>query len=278
MKTYYKLQLDYHPQQEWAAAPMWLEMSYGALGGGLFIFSAFQDNLLGVVLGFLVLMAGKGLFLLADLGKPARFLKVLNRPFKSWISFGAWVFMTFCVAGLVYALLLLTGSAGVFTTLVKLLAIVLASILVVYDGFFLSASAGVAAWHSSSMLPALFGLSALATGAVVAQALGIAVHPYAAGLLFAGLLFAHFAYVKGLASSVQSAKVSAAALVSGELKTAYLWVAVVVGAVVPFLVGILAILGTVSVALSLVAAACAVVGVFALRYSVLKAGVYAPVM
>lgn len=273
MKKYYKLAFDFHPQEEWASAPMWLEMSFGAIGGGLFIFSALRDYVPGIIVGFLILMVGKGGFLLAELRKPERFLYMFKRPFKSWISFGALAFVSYGVIGLIYGITVLIGAPSF---LLKIVAIFLGLILIVYDGFFLSASTGVAAWHSSSMLPGLFGVSALGAGAALALAFDVAIPPYVAFILFAALLFAHFTYVNGLASSVQAAKVSAAKLVSGQLRIMYIWIAIGVGAVIPLVISLLAMTGAVSISLWLVVAICAVVGIFALRYSILKAGVYAP--
>jgi len=277
MKTYYQLAVDYHPQTAWAAAPMWLEMSFGALGGGLFIVSALLNYLPGIVAGYLLVMAGKGLFLLADLGKQSRFLYVLKRPFHSWISFGAWAILAFALFGLIFGVQVLTGSLNGFASLMKVLALAAAAILIVYDGFFLAASRGVAAWRSS-VLPVLFGVSSLATSVSVALALNLPLSTFLAAGLFVLLALAHFSYIKGLMGADQASRYSADELVSGSLKTAYLWVAVVTGTLLPLAISVVALLGGASTGLWLVSAVCAVVGVFALRYSILRGGYYAPVL
>jgi polysulfide reductase chain C len=278
MKMHYKLQIGFVEQAEWSPAHMWLEMSFGALGGALFIVAALLNFVPGVIAGYLILMAGKGLILLIEMAKPGRFLNVLKRPFQSWISFGSWAFLAFSVFGLIYLILALAGNMGGLANLMKFLGLLAAGIVIVYEGFVLSASAAIAAWQGNSLLPPLFCISALAPGAAITIALGQSISAYVVVALFILLVFAEFSYVKGLASSVQAAKVSADELTGGSLKTAFIWMAVIVGAVVPLLIGLLAITGTSATGLWWIAALCSVLGVFALRYSILKAGVYAPVL
>lgn len=70
----YALSVDYKRQKEWNKAPMWLEMAIGGTAGGLFIGSIIFKFALGAVIAVLIMLIGKGLLLLADLGRPARAL------------------------------------------------------------------------------------------------------------------------------------------------------------------------------------------------------------
>jgi formate-dependent nitrite reductase membrane component NrfD len=284
MNDHYNLYIDYSPQKEWSGAPMWLEMSFGAIGGGLFLVSAFLNFNLGIVLGFLLVAAGKGIFLLVDLGKPERFLKVLARPFKSWISFGSWAFMLFGILGLIYCLPLVIGleiGAGILGVL-KAITMLLAVLLITYDGFFLAASKGIDAWNTS-LLPILYGVSSLVAGTGIAMALieGAKENTLLRinALLLITLVFLVFSYVNGLSKSTLGARKSAEILTQ-DLKGIFVGGLVGAGVLLPLLLVGLATLGLIpaSATLVMVVAVLEVVGIFFLRFAILKAGVYAPVI
>jgi formate-dependent nitrite reductase membrane component NrfD len=283
MADHYNLSIDYHPQKEWSKAPMWLEMSFGAIGGGLFLVSAFLDYNLGIILGFILLAAGKGIFLLADLGKPERFFKILARPFQSWISFGSWVLLFFIVLGLIYSMPLLTGlelSEGL-SRFLRGACMLLALILITYDGFFLAASKGIDAWNCS-LLPILYGVSSLVAGTGLALALipgpDTALLRLNAILLLA-LAFLVFSYVSVLRRATLGARKSAEILIR-DLKGVFLWGLGGAGVLLPLLlVGLMAFEFLAVSSSLLIATACLeLIGVFCLRFSILKAGVYAPII
>ncbi|HHV65594.1 MAG TPA: polysulfide reductase NrfD [Peptococcaceae bacterium] len=281
MNDQYSLYIDYRPQKEWSKAPMMLEMSFGAIGGGLFLVSALLGLNTGIILGFLLLVVGKGVFLLADLGKPERFLKVLAKPFKSWISFGAWVFLLFILFGFFYCLPLLTGS-GPGSGFLKIFTIILALILITYDGFFLAASKGIEAWNSG-LLPILYGISGLTAGTGIGMAMAANEQAQLLQQINAVLLivlaFLVFSYVNFLRKSTLGAR-EAAKLLLEDLKGPFWGGLVGAGILLPLLLVGLAALGLTagSSALMLLAAALEICGVFFLRFVILRAGVYSPVI
>lgn len=284
MMNNYNLYVDFSPQQEWSSPFMWLEMSLGAMGGGLFIISALLNFNLGIILGFLILMAGKGIFLLIDLGKPERFLKVLSRPFKSWISTSAWVLLLFGLLGAIYCVLLLAngGAASSLVGFLQVISVLLAIFLITYDGFLLAASKGIEAWNTS-ILPVLYGISSLVAGTGITLVL---IREFTDPILLKvniilliTFAFLVFSYINVLKKSTIGARKSAELLFENYKNP--LWIGLVgIGIVLPLLLAGLGLLGLVTLSSTLIIwiALFEVIGAFYLRYLILNIGVYAPVI
>ncbi|MGE4272536.1 MAG: NrfD/PsrC family molybdoenzyme membrane anchor subunit [Desulfitobacterium sp.] len=287
----YALSVDYKEQKEWNKAPMWLEMAIGAVAGGLFIASLIFKFALGAVVALLAMLIGKGALLLADLGKPERFLKVLKRPKQSWISKGAWGFMLFAVAGVASVAPLVIpslswtpwGGAG---KILGIAAGALAAFMMIYDGFFLADSKGVTFWNNGN-LPILFGANATVGGIgalmVLAPMGGLVVSSgtlavaNTVALGVAGLTL--YSYMKSAANGEGGAQLSAEKLTKGELSNVFWKGTVAAGIAVPLVVSVLALMGVnLPVLIWALTGVLEITGVVALRYSVLNAGVYSPVI
>lgn len=282
MKIIYKSQITFHPQEEWAGPIMWMEMAFGGLGGGLFLSGVVFGSVPGVILGFLILAACKGLLLLMDLGKPTRFLNVFKRPFHSWISFGAVVFLLYCVIGFVYCLMLFMGMGGGFLELLKVMACILAIILISYDGLFLSASTGVASWSASSVLPMLYACNAsagglgllLLIGAVTGESFQVTNYLMIA---LTGELICIVSYLASLCKGRVGARESYKILMHDELKGSFVYGAVACGMVIPLILALAVVMFGISTSVLLAGAVLQVAGVILLRVTILKAGVFSPV-
>jgi formate-dependent nitrite reductase membrane component NrfD len=289
----FALSIDYKEQREWSEVSMWAEMALGAIAGGLFIASTLTESLLGALIALLVMLIGKGGLLVSDLGRPERFLRVLTKPLGSWISRGAWGLGAFALAGAGYIASFFLPMGGV-GKLLGVAASLLAGFLIAYDGFFLADSKGVAFWTSGS-LPLVFLSNALLGGLGALMLMPLAgVWPAAlppaamhtALVLLSG--FCLFSFVHAAIRSGGGAEKSAALLMSKfslqsikELAVAPVFQlgAIVVGLALPltFSVMVLAADG-VGLALWPLVGLCEMVGVVALRYSLLKAGLYSPVV
>lgn len=287
----YAFSVDYKKQKEWSKPPMWLEMAIGAIAGGMFIAAMVFKFALGVIIAVLVMLVGKGVLLLVDLGRPERFLKVMANPKKSWISKGAWGFMLFAAAGIACAApLILPGlpwtpwaGAG------KALGIVaggLAAFMMIYEGFFLTDSKGVDFWNNGG-LPIVFASSAAVGGIGALMALapmgGLAVGPETLPALDIAILsiaaLSLYSYIRSAAGGTGGAHLSAETLTKGKLSSIF-WIGIVAaGILVPFCVSAIAILGVyMPTAIWTLSGLLQILGVVALRYSILNAGVYSPVM
>ncbi len=288
----YDWKVDFKFQKEWRAAPLWLAMSCGAVGGGLFLSSVFfksTEYTLGMTVGYILLVVAKAFFLLLDLGRPQRALYVLRRPTSSWISIGSWALAIFTVTGLLYLLPFhiddIDFGDGVMDFL-KIASIITASVLIIYEGFSLFASKGVAFWNSG-MVPLLFGITALTSG--TGLYLGLKrlfdtgkdmgdVTSVNAALLVLSLLFL-VTFLISMATASRGGKRSVSELLGGSLAVTFLVGVVLVGLIVP-----LAIIGPAALGADIppmaigIAGIVEIIGVVLLRYSIIRAGMNSPVL
>lgn len=149
---------------------------FGAgMGAGAFAFSGYlklvpklTENgvaLRGMWLG-VVVTALSACFLVWDLGKPMRFLRVLANVTHSWLSRGAVILMTFCLIALVT---MVTGSPTALVWISMALAISVAT----YTGVLLGTMLARPLWNNS-LLPMIFLTSALSTGIALLDVGGMA--------------------------------------------------------------------------------------------------------
>ncbi len=145
------------------------------MGAGAFAFSGylrlvpkFTENgvaLRGMWLG-VVVTALSVCFLIWDLGKPMRFLRVLMNVAHSWLSRGAVILTTFCFVALVS---IATGTPTILVWISMALAIAVAT----YTGILLGTMLSRPLWNSS-LLPMIFLASALSTGIALLDVAGLA--------------------------------------------------------------------------------------------------------
>lgn len=271
----------FHRQHHWAVPMMWWEMTFGALGAGIYISGIFSNSWPVAVLGFMIFVVGKGLLLLFDLGRPERAWRVFARPGTSWIARGSWIFAVFGVSGVVALGLDWIASDAVTAIRVsEALSVLAAGVLLVYDGFFLMESKGVGGWHSGALAP-YFGAGGVLAGAAVATAWEQSTGPTVIALgIGAGVigLWCGYAYLADLRSGPKGAAVSARILMS-ELRWNFLGLGFVVGIVLP-LAFFVAAAATVEIPqwIWAVVAVAGAVGVYSTRKSILKAGVYSEML
>jgi formate-dependent nitrite reductase membrane component NrfD len=166
-------------QQSWGWA-IATDAFLAGVGGGTFLFSFIFDVLdmhesvarIGALVGPLLILLGI-FFLLADLGSITRVYRLFFTPttlLTSWMARGAWILTAFVVLALLYAL----PSFSLFEWLpwsrssgagqgIGVIAALLSILVVVYPGFLLGVVKGIPFWNNTT-LPPLFFLSGLNTG------------------------------------------------------------------------------------------------------------------
>ncbi|UWG98802.1 polysulfide reductase NrfD [Dehalobacter sp. DCM] len=285
----YGLSLDYKEQKEWSKPQMWLEMAIGAIAGGLFITSLIFKFSLGAIIAVLLMLLGKGLLLLSDLGRPERMLNIFSRPKDSWISKGAWGLILFGVTSAVsVAPLVLPGLSwlpwGGGGKILGIIAGVLAAFMMTYDAYFLSESKGVEFWNNGG-LPMVFLTSAAVGGIgafmVLAPFSGLAVGTGTLAFINTAILAATgislYSYLRSAASGSEGSQVSMQLLMKGRISPVFKTGVVGAGIVVPLCVSIAAALfGWMPSMAWQIIGILEIVGVVFLRYSILNAGVYSP--
>jgi polysulfide reductase chain C len=276
------------PARDWSegmGAMIGVAMFLGGVAGGLYLTSLYFNNVWGMFIAWIFAM-GMGLFDMAHLSKPMRFFRIAARPGSSWISRGfIFVILFIGAAGIQLLINLLTGNPADVTPaemFFRVVAGILGFGVAIYSGFVIGVVNGVKFWNSGIM-PLIYVLAGLAGGAAIMLAIGAftdltsfgSIQTFARATLIAYAV----AIVLHLWVSVYSsptAKHSAEELVKGSLAGIFWVVVVLVGIVVPL---IFAFLGTAdSSALFMLSAAMVLIGSLALRYSILRAGRYSPLI
>lgn len=268
--------IGYSTQREWN----WLIAAaffFGKVGAGLFFLSYLTDFTLGALVGLLVVGVGKSGAHLLFLGRPERCLGALRRWRTSWISQGMIAMGVFVVFGAVY--LALDGVVGKAFGAVALAG---ALFLMIYDGFLLKSSRGIALWNSS-LLPVLALFYSLLAGTTLALVLRAATGSEATEAQLEWMQIALVAlnlvlvalYV--LTAQIRSAAAELAVhlLTRGRLGLAFLVGAVGVGLVGTIALAVVVVLTGSTAALAL-AAATDLFGHFVVFFAILRAGTYAP--
>ncbi|MFQ5682361.1 MAG: NrfD/PsrC family molybdoenzyme membrane anchor subunit [Candidatus Binatia bacterium] len=297
--------MEAKPQTVWGVSHTSWFFAMG-VGGGLFINRALFGMELGRIYGLIVadllsmvLIAIGGLILLADLGRPLRVLRALMNPRTSWISVGAICdFIFLILAGLWLIPELAVGGEHPFAGLPwagnSLLGIVFqvvagaaAFIVIIYPGLVLAYSPSIPFWNtmlvplqfltfafaSAVGMALIFALWAPVPAAVLATWASAEILLLAVGLL---LFLAHL--LNGTYSHT-AARVSVNRLIKGELRVPFVWGTLLAGLILP---ATLCLCGFVwsnpgpDIALYGLAGVITFPGNWLSKYTVIKAGNYAP--
>jgi formate-dependent nitrite reductase membrane component NrfD len=280
--------IKYTHQTEWIDRRgifLWIAFYAGGLGGGLYLVSLYFNSLWGMFLSWLIIGVIKGGAHLIFLGKPLRFWRIVFRPGTSWISRGIIFVLTFLVFGAAQMAFTywLPGSAG--EVVFKVLAGLAAFGTAIYTGFVLNTIKGVPFWNST-LLPLLFILCGLLGGfglAVVIALNGAGINLAAAEMGSRLLLIINVLliviYLWMAANREVTGRKSVMEQMRGELAPMF-WIGIVaLGIIIPALIALVSLFaGDISSVMLVVGVACEIAGGLALRYCVLKAGAYNPLV
>jgi formate-dependent nitrite reductase membrane component NrfD len=266
----------------------------GGLAGGAFVIATaallvnatrFRDVArVGYYLAFVALLPCP-VILIADLGVPSRFLNMMMRfNVLSPMSMGAWALAGFGACAFLAALFTLledTRGSRDFTGAKKIVGVVGA-----FFGFFLAAYPGVLLgataqplWTNSHALGALFLAVGASSGAAAMALLlvfggrrsadGVAALRLTLVLALLVQLLSVVVFVVSVqAAGSMKASAALALLINGPLSMLF-WTAIIVGAVLPLLMGFM---GRGSLALTAVASILVLVGGFVVKSVIMAAG------
>ena len=293
------LKLGYRFQRYWDT-PMASAFFCGETGAGLFLVSMLLGLMPGMILGLLVTGVGKTYFHLSHMGVPAKSWRAILRPDRSWVSRGLIAIVLFIGFGTVHVLdqtygLVPTvlaalgidslGVAGALSTLIAAVAGVAALVVITYQGLAMSHSSAIALWSTGLMPVGGLAYAPLAGTAVAAALIASgwgAGQVDVIGLLVKvnlGLLALALGVVLGVLHGANFNSKGGHQSVELLLKTLYArpFIALVfgIGMAVPVLILLLvapnpAMLWTVAVS--------ELVGYFAFRVLMFKAGVFEPIL
>ncbi len=250
---------------------------FGGLAGGLYLLGIYYDNLWAMFFGWTAALA-MGLSDMVHLGNKAAAWRIAFRPGSSWISRGFLLVMMFIGAGAVQMGITYWAPGTVPEALFKVVAGIAAFGVAVYSGFVVSYVSCIKFWHSAVM-PVLFIVAGLTGGSAVLMA----INSYTGAIPFgtlktvaAGLLIVYTIIIAGhlwiSTYSSHTAKNSVKTIVAGDLAVLFWVVIVAAGIIAPLAITLFA--GAGSQALFIVSAVCVLAGNLALRYTILRAGMY----
>lgn len=269
-------------QRDWIERrALWLlaAIYFGGVGGGLYIASVLVNWQTGLLIAVGITAILKGGAHLLFLTRPLNFWRIFWRPQTSWISRGIYFVFLFIIFGLAYYFV---GGVAL-----RVISLFFAFCLIIYTGFVLLASRPIPFWNNP-LLPILFVSVSLASGISLMETIQIffpAQHISSpeflklAGPWFVGITaFLILVYLVGNLFSSVAAKESVIYLAKGQLAPLFYAGVVFLGILLPLVILVLAYLEMLSSSALAVAGISELLGAFMLRYSILKAGIYLPIV
>ena len=270
-----------------ARRPFWLAFFFIELGAGVFFVASFFGSIPAMFTGWLVCAVLGGGFHLVFLGKPTRFWRIVFSSGwqTSWISRGLIFVSLFLVLGLIHMALTMWASP---VTALLVAVNVFAFLTIIYGGFAMNYVNGIALWNTA-LLPILYVISGLWGGAEVMLGIALASGEIGIGIavevwiriLMIGFLILIPVYLLSTRYISVTGQASVRYMVLDKWSPLF-WIAVVfLGMTVPltavissFIIG----LEATPVAFLYIAIFCGLVGDLAIRYLILRCGLYNPLI
>jgi formate-dependent nitrite reductase membrane component NrfD len=277
------------PAREWSegkGALISVAMFLGGIAGGTYLISLYFDNIWGMLAGW-ILAAAMGLMDMAHLKKPLRFWRIVLRANSSWISRGfVFVILFLGAAGLQLIIHLVTGAAvnepAAAEVFFRIVGGILAFGVAVYSGFVVGFVNGIKFWNSA-LVPVLVVVGGLAGGSAVllaivssTSALDFSTVQVFTSFILVFYALALFIYLWVSTYNSTEAKDSALLLLKGNMAGLFWLVIVLIGIVVPLVLTFVA--NENSSVLLIVSAVLVLAGNMVMRYSIIKAGRYVPLL
>jgi formate-dependent nitrite reductase membrane component NrfD len=284
----YDFMVKYQQQKDWIdGRGNFIAFAFflGGISGGLYMASAYFDNLLGMFIAFL-LAACMGLSYMMHLSHPMRFWRMLMKPKTSWIARG-FIFIFLFLGFTLFQLILsqwAPQATGAITTL-KVLAGIFAFAQSIYTGFAVSYVSAIKVWNSA-IVPILFvtcgitgGLAILLAVMMGQNSTQIASLENIIRVMLIAFAIIVFVYLWNTTYSSTAAKNAVLRLIGGSLAPLF-WIGVFLfGIIVPVAISVTSyFVGEASNGLLITAVVSEIIGGLSLRFAILKAGVYTPLL
>jgi formate-dependent nitrite reductase membrane component NrfD len=264
---------------------LWLALYTGGLGGGLYLISLYFNSLVGMVTALFIVAVLKGTFHLAFLGKPWRFWRIVSRPQTSWLARGFIFVIAFIALATLQILVSLNYPGSVWESILKGAAGLMALGVATYTGFVLNNVKSIPFWNSS-LLPLLFLMCGFLGGfglsiilALYGGNINLASAEAGSRLLLVINALLIVVYLWRSTQKRSSGKKSVEELMQGKSAVLF-WVGVMVlGIVVPLIIAVLTFsFHDLPARFLLLGVVCEIIGGLSLRYCILKAGIYQPIL
>ena len=284
----YDFMVKYQQQKDWVdGRGNFIAFAFflGGIAGGLFLASAYFDNLLGIFIAFL-LTGLMGASYMLHLTHPMRFWRMMSKPGTSWIARGFTFIMLFGLFTLITMILMQWApDATAAITTFKVIAGIFAFAQSIYTGFAVSYVSAIKVWNSA-IVPVLFVTCGVSGGLAILLAIMIGQNSAQIAHLenIIRVVLIAFAVIVGVylwnaTYSSTAAKDAVIRLIGGVLAPLF-WVGVFLfGIVIPVAISVTTYwVHDASSGLLIFAIVSEIIGGLALRFAVLKAGVYEPLL
>lgn len=285
----YEWMVTYTPQTEWVERRgilIWLSLYAGILGGGSYLVSLYFNTLWGMFVSWLIITILKSGFHIAHAERPLKLWRMILRPQTSWISRGIIITILLIVFGAIQLAFSYWLPGTTEEMVFKVLTGIMAFGIILYVGFIMSSVHGIPFWNSA-LLPALFIVWSILSGLALVMAIGPGVASIDTGAVIAGDLAFLIAaiilivlYLWTATYAEATAKQSVRELTRGY-PVLVLGIGVVLcGIIIPLAISLSSYLSgnPPTPWLAIVVLACEIIGGLAFTYSVLKVGLYSPLI
>lgn len=280
------LNLTYRPQREWVEGRGLLIVIahfFSGVAGGAWIFSLALDYQAGLVMSILAMAFLAGGAHLAFLGRWQRFWRIVLRPHSSWISRGLLGMAVFLLGAVLYVLPGVQDTA--FGSVMLVVSIIGVALVLTYKGFVYAVSKAIPFWNIQ-LLPFLYIAYALRGGAALLLVAGaIAGDAFDIDLLeviklWVGVSSAVLVllYLVLASNASAAARRSVRELVAGRISPAFYAGTVFFGLIIPIALGAVGEATGLSRGLLAFIGVSSLVGDFYIKYCVVKAGIYVPIL
>lgn len=253
----------------------------GGIAGGLYLISLYFDNPWGMFVGWLFAL-GMGLFDIAHLGKKKIVWRMALRPGSSWISRGFLFVILFIGSAAVQMALTRWAPGTTPETAFKIIAGIAALGVATYSGFVLSYVNCIKIWNSTIM-PVLFIIAGFAGGSAILLVITSVSDPIQFGTVkaFAITILLVYTVIIALHLWISSyngptSRNSVRVIIQNSLAAIFWTIVVFIGIALPLTIISLADAG--STFLLVLNAVFVLAGNLTLRYAILRAGMYRPLI
>jgi len=285
----YEWMVKYTPQTKWVQQKgilIWLSFYAGILGGGTYLASLYCNSLWGMFIGWVIILIFKGGLHIAHAERPGKLWRMILRPQTSWISRGLILTILFISFGALQLAFSYWVPETAGEIIFKVLTGIMAFGIMTYPGFAMNCVNGIPFWNSA-ILPALFISWGILSGLALVMAIGLsgvnvetqAMAARSEAFLITTLILVVL-YLWTAAYAGPTARQSVRMLTQGYMALTSGAGVVLCGIIIPLAI----LLSTYftghmpSTPLAALAIVCEILGGLAFTYSVLKVGLYSPLI
>lgn len=287
-------------QREWIerrGIMIWIAETFTSLGAGLYLVSLFINSWWGLLFGWLIIMFIKLPIHLAYFGKPWRFYRTMPPWSNAWktswfargilfsVLFGGFAFVQIVISQPNLANLIGHSIVNPIYYTFGVLAGITALGVGIYGGFIMNYVKGIPFWNQG-LLPIVIMLAGIADGFGLIMGVGLAGGDASVVwaetgsrylLLINILLILTYLISAGYSSVV--AKLSIKELTTGPSAFMFWGGLIILGLAIPAVISIIGLFsGEAATILLIIAIVAHTLGAFALKYCILKVGIYRPLL